>query len=121
MPKIKIALFTTLISLMSVNVAYAHAHLSSATPEPNGTVQGAPQTVTIDFTEELEPKASSIQVTDQNGTEVDTGTTHVDPADAKRLIVALKPLQPGIYKVTWNATATDTHKTRGTYTFKVTG
>jgi methionine-rich copper-binding protein CopC len=37
----------------------------------------------------------------------------------KRLEVSLKPLQPGTYNVTWRITSTDTHKTKGSYIFKV--
>jgi methionine-rich copper-binding protein CopC len=34
-------------------------------------------------------------------------------------VVGLKPLEPGIYKVTWRITSIDTHKTKGSYTFKL--
>ena len=44
--------------------AYAHAHLKSASPAPKGIIQNAPPELTIDFTEELEPKFSSIGVKD---------------------------------------------------------
>jgi methionine-rich copper-binding protein CopC len=111
----------SLISLISAGQAFAHAHLATATPQPNGTVQSAPSQVSIEYTEELEPKLSAIKVEDASGTEVDAGNSQVDAKDTKHMIVGLKPLQPGTYKVIWNATATDTHKTSGTYTFKVAG
>jgi methionine-rich copper-binding protein CopC len=109
------------VSVASVGQACAHAHLVSATPQPQGTVTTPPTEVTINFTEELEEKLSSIKVETSSGEDVDKGDSHLDPKDAKAMIVDLKPLTPGTYKVIWKATATDTHKTHGSYTFKVTG
>jgi methionine-rich copper-binding protein CopC len=114
-------LSAALISLALTGQAFAHAQLVTATPQPNGTVAAAPSQVSIEYTEALEPKLSAIKVVDATGAQVDTGDSQVDPKDAKHMTVDLKPLQPGTYKVIWNATATDTHKTNGTYTFKVTG
>jgi methionine-rich copper-binding protein CopC len=110
-----------LLASVTAGQAFAHAHLVTAVPQPQGTVQAAPAEVSIDFTEGLVTKASSIRVEDAKGMEVDTGDVHADLANKKRLIVGLKPLSPGTYKVIWKATATDTHKTDGTYTFTVMG
>ena len=107
----------TLASLSAAHWAFAHAHLKSASPAPKSVLQTAPTEVAIDFTEELEPKFSSIVVKDSAGSEVDQGDVHVAPTDAKHLVVSLKPLAPGTYTVTWHATSTDTHKTEGTYSF----
>ena len=104
----------------TVETVQAHAHLTTAIPEPNGTVSASPAQVNIKYTEDLEAKLSSIKIEDASGVEVDTGNSHLDPKDAKRLTVDLKPLRPGTYKVTWRVTATDTHTTNGTYTFTVT-
>ncbi len=114
-------LAASLSSFAMVGSAFAHAHLVSSVPQSGGTVATAPSQVSIEFTEELEPKASAIRVEDASGAQVDTGDSHTDKTDAKHMIVDLKPLQPGTYKVIWNATATDTHKTKGTFTFKVSG
>jgi methionine-rich copper-binding protein CopC len=99
--------------------ALAHAHLKSATPAPDSVVTVAPAEVTIDFTEALEPRFSSIQVKDSSGAVVDQGDVHVSPDDPKKLIVSLKPLTSGAFSVVWHATATDTHQTNGSYSFKV--
>ena len=115
----KTAVFAFLLTLAAASSAFAHAHLESAVPQPDGTVGTVPATVTINFTEALEPKLSSIRVNDASGAEVDQGDVHINPQDSKQLIVGLKPLRPGTYKVSWKATATDTHKTNGTYQFTV--
>lgn len=110
------ALAALLAFTISTSV-FAHAHLKSASPAPKSVVHAIPKEIGIDFTEELEPKFSSIEVTDAAGTRFDQGDVYVAPKDAKHLAVSLKPLKPGTYTVNWHATSTDTHKTEGSYTF----
>jgi copper resistance protein C len=99
--------------------AYAHAHLVSSTPAADGTSTVAPTDVAIDYTEGVEPLFSIIEVQDATGMRVDTGNVHIQPDNNRRLIIGLKPLKPGTYKVIWHATAVDTHKTTGTFAFTV--
>ena len=100
--------------------ASAHAFLKTARPAVGSTVKVAPSQVVIRFTEGVEPRFSTIAVRDAAGARVDTGGVHLE-GGAANLAVALKPLGPGTYGVTWHATATDTHKTQGRFTFTVTG
>ena len=58
-------------------------------------------------------------MTDPQGTRVDRGTVHTDPADATHLLVDVPKLAPGKYTVSWRVTSTDTHKTQGSYGFTV--
>ncbi len=99
--------------------AEAHAHLESADPPVDSTLQAAPKSVTITFTEEVEPRFSTIEITDKQGRRVDQADVHLAPAGAKVLSVDLKPLPPGEYRVVWHATAVDTHKTQGSFGFTV--
>jgi methionine-rich copper-binding protein CopC len=101
------------------NTAFAHAHLTAATPPVGSTVKAAPAELAITYSESLEPKFSAIEVQDASGTRVDTGDVHTESGNGKRLVVGLKPLQPGTYKVVWHATSTDTHKSEGSYNFTV--
>ena len=105
--------------LAAGGTAWAHAHLKTATPAPDSTVQAAPDAVTISFTEGVEPRFSSIEVQDATGHRVDKGTASTAPSDNKQLSIGLQTLQPGSYKVVWHATAVDTHKTDGTFQFTV--
>jgi len=115
-----IPLFVVLaVGLAAPSAAFAHAELKTAVPPKNGTVRSPPSEVIIDYTESVEPKYSSIEVQDSTGARVDTGDIHGVAGNNKRLIVSLKPLSPGTYKVIWHATSTDTHKTQGTYRFTV--
>ncbi len=99
--------------------ASAHAFLKTAEPAVGSTLQQAPSQVAIAFTEAVEPKFSTIAVQDGSGASVATGDVHA-AGDGTRLAIGLKPLQPGTYKVIWHATAVDTHKTEGNFTFTVT-
>jgi methionine-rich copper-binding protein CopC len=99
--------------------ALAHAQLRSAAPPVGSTVHAAPGDVEIVFSEGVEPRFSAIVVQDETGKRVDKGDVHTLPGDDKRLAVGLGPLPPGTYKVIWHATAVDTHKTEGSFTFTV--
>jgi methionine-rich copper-binding protein CopC len=37
------------------------------------------------------------------------------------LLVTLKPIKPGTYRVTWRVLSVDTHVTEGDFTFRVAG
>ena len=98
--------------------ASAHAFLKTATPAVGSTVPQPPAQVMIDFTEGVEPKFSTIAVHDAAGTEFADGDVHLEGGNT-HLVIGLKPLQPGLYTVVWHATAVDTHKTEGNFTFTV--
>ena len=104
---------------LSAGPAAAHAFLKTATPAVGSTVRSPPTQVVIDFTEGVEPSFSTITVQDASGAPVQTGDAHLQGGDT-HLVVGLKPLQAGTYKVIWHATAVDTHKTEGSFTFTVT-
>jgi methionine-rich copper-binding protein CopC len=99
--------------------AAAHAFLRHATPAVGGTLATPPAQVTLDFTEAVEPRFSGIEVLDAAGARVDAGDPHTAPDNAKRLMIGLKPLKPGAYKVKWHVTSVDTHHTEGVFSFSV--
>lgn len=104
--------------LLCAGQASAHAFLKTATPAVGSTVPQAPSEVVIEFTEGVEPRFSTITVQNAAGARVDAGSVHL-AGDDTHLAVGLKTLQPGTYKVIWHATATDTHKTQGSFAFTV--
>ena len=97
----------------------AHAFLDHASPAVGSTVPTAPETVTMWFTQELEPAFTTATVTDASGNTVDTGPAQIDPKDPTELRVALKKLSPGTYTVSWHALSVDTHTTTGHFTFEI--
>lgn len=98
---------------------FAHSYLQSASPPVNSTVTLAPSQVTIAFTEAVEPRFSTIEVTGPSAQRVDDGEPHLVAGDTKRLAIGLQSLSPGTYTVAWQATSVDTHKTDGLYHFTV--
>jgi copper resistance protein C len=98
--------------------ANAHAMLNRATPPVGSTVSPAPRELVLTFTEKLEPKFSSIEVRDAKGAAVQAGKARAG-GDGTQLRVALKPLPPGTYKVIWRVLSVDTHRTNGSFTFRV--
>jgi copper resistance protein C len=101
--------------------AQAHAFLDHSSPAVGSTVATAPATVTIWYTEDLEPAFSSMTVTNAAGQRVDLGNPHVPPGHPDELQVGLKPLPPGTYHVSWHVVSVDTHRTQGTFGFTVGG
>jgi copper resistance protein C len=112
-------MLAALLALIANTSAFAHAHLESTTPAADATLATAPAEVTIALSEAIEAKFSTIEVKDAKGARVDNADVHLAPDNAKRLIVSLKPLLPGRYKVDWKVTSVDTHKTHGSFSFTV--
>jgi methionine-rich copper-binding protein CopC len=99
--------------------AFAHAFLDRASPAVGSEITGSPPSLSLTYTEPVEPAFSSIQVTDGTGARVDQGAP-VSRDGGHVLAVGLKPLSPGIYAVEWHVTSVDTHKTEGHFNFTVT-
>lgn len=98
--------------------ARAHAFLQRSTPRVGQHVKRAPKQVRLTFDEYLDA-TSTVAVYDAAGDEVDNKDAHLDKDDASQMIVSLKPLTAGKYRVKWHATAKDGHKTQGDFTFTV--
>ena len=101
--------------------ASAHAFLSRSAPAVGSTLQTAPKEVRIWFTGAIEPAFSGIEVKDAGGKSMTQGKAETDPADKTVLRVALRPLAPGTYTVSWHVASVDTHKTEGNFEFHLAG
>ncbi len=106
-------------ALLSPLPASAHAHLDHASPAAGSVLAQAPKEVTIWFTEALEPKFSSIVVQDAKGTAVQVDAATLAPGNTAQLVAPLKPLGPGTYKVIWRVLSVDTHRSNGSFSFRV--
>jgi len=107
-----------LASLLGASVAFAHAHLKSATPAPDSNVT-APKEVLLSFSEGVEATFSKVSLS-KDGSEIAIKGLATPDADKKTLVVTpAAPLAAGTYKVVWNAVSVDTHKSNGEYSFKV--
>ena len=101
------------------SLCFAHAFLNQAFPPVGGTVPTSPREIRLTFSEGVEPRFSGIEIAASDGRAVAIGPAARDPADNKQLVVALPPLAPGRYRVSWHVVSVDTHRTEGEYTFTV--
>ena len=106
--------------LLGAGVAWGHAFLERAEPRVGSTVKSPPSQVRVWFTEAIEPAFSTLEVVNERGERVDRGPAQVDAASRALLLVPLKPLGPGTYRVRWRVLSVDTHVTEGDFTFRVT-
>jgi copper resistance protein C len=105
-----------LASFIFVRLAEGHAFLDHADPKVGSTIHDPPSEVTLWMTENLEAAFSRLQVFDGKGVEVDKKDTRVSGAV---MSVSLQKLLIGTYHIFWQAVATDTHKTSGTFDFTI--
>jgi methionine-rich copper-binding protein CopC len=107
---------------VAVPAALAHSNLIAATALPAAdSAIDPPDRIVLHFTGDLEPKFSSIQLTDATGHVVNKDASAVDATDKKLMTLALPKLYGGVYTVSWVAVSIDTHRTSGEYKFTVNG
>ena len=104
------------ILLATTTAASAHAMLEHAVPAAGADMPTSPKTIMLEYSEGLEPVLSSVAVTDASGHDVTSSAATVSDS---HMVVTLKPLAPGVYRVAWHAVSTDTHRTQGKYEFRV--
>jgi copper resistance protein C len=107
------ALFMAVVGLSTA--AEAHAMLDHASPAVGSTVPVSPGQVTLYFTEQLEPKFSGAEVRSAGGGRVD----HSNSVSGNVMRLSVGSLSPGSYSVIWHALSVDTHKTQGSFSFRV--
>ena len=117
MRTLRIVLSLLLVPLAMV-AARAHAFLDHASPLVGSTVASAPAEVVLTFTQNLEASFSTVQVTGPGGARVDQGRASVS---GNTMRVGIKSAGPGSYRVQWHALSVDTHKTEGSFSFRVGG
>ncbi len=110
------ALATAPALLADAEPAGAHAEVVSASPRHGATLERAPRTVRIAFSQQI--RDGSARVT-RAGREVQRSSGR-DPRNVRRLRAALRGgLGAGRYTVRWKITAADGHVQRGTLRFRV--
>ena len=111
----------SLVAILAISVpAFAHAHLTSATPADGGKVAASPKELDLHFTEGLNLAFTGIALDGPSGATIATGKARLKSGDDQTLVVPLsKALKAGKYQVSWHALSKDGHKTKGTYHFTV--
>ncbi len=110
-----------LLATVAVSPAvFAHAHLKHQYPAADANVTAAPQALTLNFSEGIEPKFSGVRVTGSQQQTVKIGTVKRNDSDKTQLIAPIEQaLTPGEYTVEWHVVSVDGHKTQGSYRFSV--
>jgi len=99
--------------------ASAHAFLTHANPAVGSHLSQRPSALTLFYTEGVEAPFCTVTVTAPDGTAVQVGQPQAVPGQPAELSVKLHIMAAGTYHVAWRATAVDTHKTQGTFTFTI--
>jgi methionine-rich copper-binding protein CopC len=101
-----VAWVSTLLILWPA-LTFAHAYLVKSVPARRATLFTSPSKIQLWFNERLEPRYSSISVTNPDGKRVDLDNALVAPEDPKQLSVGVKPLSPGRYVVHFRVLSVD--------------
>jgi methionine-rich copper-binding protein CopC len=106
-------------SIAFAGQAFAHAHLKSAVPAADSTVNQAPSELDLTFTEGLNLKFSGVKVTGPGKAAMKTGEGMLMNGDTTLMVPVTDKLSAGKYTVEWHALSADGHKTNGTYSLTV--
>jgi methionine-rich copper-binding protein CopC len=107
---------------LAATEAMAHPKLTSAAPPADSIAHAAPtiKEIRLNFSEGVIAEFSGLELRDESGKSIATGTPAVDLKDKKQLVVPLDaPLPAGKYRVIWHAVSEDTHRVKGEYTFTI--
>lgn len=111
-----------LISLSFVIVApaaYAHAKLVQSIPAADSTAATPPQEIRLSFNEPVAANLSRIELTTDEGSEVNVGPASAEPGGMGLVVPIDAPLPPGTYRVHWRTVSADMHKLEGDFAFEV--
>jgi methionine-rich copper-binding protein CopC len=109
----------SLAGLALTGQAWAHAHLTSATPAAGATVAAAPTELDLTFSEDVNLKFTGVKVTGPGKASVKTGEPMLMGGKTTVMVPIAGTLAAGVYTVAWHALAADGHKTSGTYSFTI--
>ena len=115
-----VALILVLLALPAVG--YAHlVEMTASFPENGAVLMASPEVITAVFNEEMQSSASTLQVFDQAGNQVDSGNGGVDlnDPDHASMLVEVPTLAEGAYTVRWQVTLLDGDATIGAFNFFV--
>lgn len=97
---------------------YAHARLLKSAPAANDSLEVAPTSISLWFSERPELRFTTVQLLDSAGASIALGKpAAVDPNGV--FLPITTPLAGGSYSVVWRTAASDGHATNGKFSFRV--
>ena len=108
-----------LLALIFAQRAEAHATLVRSTPPAGATLDAAPKELVLEFSEDLDPGFSTVQLLNSSNQVVNPGPGAIDPATPRVLRLALGALPKGGYIANWRVRSVDSHVSQGTVPFGI--
>ncbi|WP_324276691.1 copper resistance CopC family protein [Blastococcus brunescens] len=102
-----------------VTTASAHDALVAVTPADGGTLETAPEQVTLEFSGSPQELGTRVLVTAPDGRPVSDGPVELRDTTVSQALAA--DLPAGTYTVEWRVTSADGHPLSGTSTFDLAG
>ncbi len=112
-------LFSTALVAILATRAWPHAFPLRSEPKVGSEISKSPEFIRIWFDSPLEAVFSNLKLFDPEGVEVDTGSGKVVLNDETLLILPIKEIRPGKYRVWWGVVGIDGHRTEGDFTFEI--
>jgi methionine-rich copper-binding protein CopC len=108
-----------LFILLAPSSLSAHAYLVKSVPAQRATLYRAPSKIQLWFNERLEPRYSSLALSDAGGKSVEISNVEVSTEDPRQLSALLKPLPAGRYVVKYRVLSVDGHVVQDQFSFTV--
>ena len=115
-----ILIATALCFIALVTQADAHAFLVKSSPSVGSTVKAGVSELRLEFSEPVELAFSGVELANASGAPVPLASFGFGDSTHRILAGKVSNLMPGSYVVKWHVVSTDTHRTEGSFTFRVT-
>ncbi len=106
--------------LWIVSPAGAHANLVRSVPSAGAVLAQSPPEIVLEFSEDLEPAVTKVELLDANGQVIVPGPGIIDPSAPRVLRLKLDALPDGVYSAVWRVrSAVDGHIMNGSVGFSI--
>jgi methionine-rich copper-binding protein CopC len=113
-------LYGLVLALLIARPVEAHANLVKSDPPAGALLQVVPKEVVLEFSEELDPTFSRVQLYNSKNQVVNPGPGVIDPATPTMMRLALGDLPKDSYTALWRSrSAADGHITEGSVHFGI--
>src|SRR6266487_3241917 len=108
------------LALLLVRPAAAHANLIRSTPAAGAVLETAPPSIELEFSEELDPSFSRVQLFNSQNQLIEPGPGEIAAASPKVIRLIIPDLAKDSYTAIWRVrSAADGHITEGSIPFGV--
>jgi copper transport protein len=114
------AILAAIALLATPALLFAHAHLVKSVPAANASLDTAPSSISLWFSEQPELRFTSVQLFDSTGKAIPLGNPSAIEQNGVSLVIG-RVLLNGPYSVVWRTAASDGHATNGKFSFRVAG